>query len=203
MPRARRIGKSFWRPAPDRRTAADHLAEARVHERDGRVPDATASFELAIARGEQDTDLATAAEALRRASVLYHHQNDPERARQYCLRSYRLALELPDRIRAAEALNTLGGIEFERGAMEEARELLAAALELGGARVDLRSRIEQNLGIIATIQGNHDAALAHYTSSLEAFARRSGRQGLRHRLPQPGDDQCRSAGMGRGGALLR
>ncbi len=68
----------------------------------------------------------------------------------------------------AEALNALGGMEFERGEMQRARELFDQALGLGGRAPGLRSRIEQNLGILATIQGDHDGALRHYRSSLEA-----------------------------------
>ena len=152
-------------PSP---SAADHLAEARAAERAGRTEAAAAEYGAAIATAERTGEGNVLAEALRRISIIHHQQNEPERARELCRRSYETALALGDRALAAEALNTLGAVECERGQMQRARELLGEALELGGARPDLRSRIEQNLGIIATIQGDHGAALAHYRSSLEA-----------------------------------
>ena len=149
-------------------SAADYLAEARAAERAGKTGSAVASYGTAIVTAERTGEGNVLAEALRRVSVIHHQQNEPERARELCRRSYETALALGDRALAAEALNTLGAVEFERGQMQQARELLGEALELGGARPDLVSRIEQNLGIIATIQGDHGAALAHYRSSLEA-----------------------------------
>lgn len=149
-------------------SARECLAEARVHERAGRMPEAITAFETAIHRAELDGEQRMLAEALRRLSVLCHLRSDPERARSLCRRSHDTARGLGDRGLAAEALNTLGGFEFEHGAMGPARALLQQALLLGGDRADLRSRIEQNLGIIATIQGDHAAALVHYRSSLDA-----------------------------------
>jgi putative nucleotidyltransferase with HDIG domain len=144
------------------------MAEARVHERAGRIETAVEGYATAILTAERTGDQAVLAEALRRLSVIHHQRNEPDQARALCQRSYETALSLGDRSLAADALNTLGGIEFERGQMQRARELLGEALQLGGQRLDLRSRIQQNLGIIATIQGDHVAALDHYRSSLEA-----------------------------------
>lgn len=149
-------------------SAAECLAEGKVHERAGRMPEGLASYQAAIRLAEQSRDLAVLAEALRRVSVVHHQRDEPEQAVALCRRSYETALLLEDSGLAAEALNTQGGMEFERGRMPEARQLLEQALSLGGSRMDLRSRVEQNLGIMATIQGDHSAALAHYTSSLEA-----------------------------------
>jgi putative nucleotidyltransferase with HDIG domain len=149
-------------------SAREHLAEARVHERAGRTVEAGAAFERAIQAAEQGDDPRILAESLRRLSVLCHHRNEPERARALCRRSRETAHAMADRVLTAEAINTLGGFELEHGAMGPARELLEEALRLSGDRADLRSRIEQNLGIIATVQGDHTAALGHYRSSLDA-----------------------------------
>jgi Flp pilus assembly protein TadD len=46
--------------------------------------------------------------------------------------------------------------------MDQARERFYHALELGGSSPELRGRIEQNLGILANIRGDHAEALAHY-----------------------------------------
>jgi tetratricopeptide (TPR) repeat protein len=159
----RRSGGAIHSPS-----AADHLAEARVAEREGRSEAAVVAYGAAIATAERTGESATLAEALRRVAVHYHQRNDPEQARTLCRRSYEVARTLGNSPLAAEALNTLGAVEFERGQMQSARELLGEALTLGQSRPDLLSRIEQNLGIIATIQGDHAAALGHYRSSLAA-----------------------------------
>ncbi|HMH55286.1 MAG TPA: HD domain-containing phosphohydrolase, partial [Gemmatimonadales bacterium] len=70
---------------------------------------------------------------------------------------------------AAEALNALAGFDFEAGLIPEAREKFYQALELGVASAELRGRTEQNLGILANIQGALTEALAHYRQSLVAF----------------------------------
>jgi putative nucleotidyltransferase with HDIG domain len=132
------------------------------------MAEALAGYQAAIQAADRTGERAVQAEALRRASVIHHHQNEPDQSRELCQRSYQTALTLGDHALAAEALNTLGGVEFERGQMQRARELLEAALDLAGTRVDLLGRIEQNLGILSTIQGDHASALAHYERSLEA-----------------------------------
>jgi putative nucleotidyltransferase with HDIG domain len=71
-------------------------------------------------------------------------------------------------ILAAEALNVLALFEYESGGIAEAREMFHRALDLGGTSLALRARIEQNLGILANIQGDLPGALAHYQRSLEA-----------------------------------
>lgn len=149
-------------------SAADHLAEARAAERAGQIEAAVSGYHAALATAERTGQAAVLAEALRRLGVVHHQRNEPGLARELCWRSYQTALGEGDQPLAAEALNTLGGVEFERGQMQRAHELLGEALRLGGGRPDLRSRIEQNLGILATIQGDHAAALGHYRSSLEA-----------------------------------
>jgi len=158
-------GRGTFSPAP---SAADRLAEARIDERAGRIDAARQGYEAAVDLGERAGDRLAVAEALRRLAVIAHQRNEPDHARTLCQRSYATAVAVAEMETAAEALNTLGAIEFERGEMSRARELLAQALTLGGRRMDLRSRIEQNLGIIATVQGDHAAALGHYRSSLQA-----------------------------------
>ena len=109
------------------------------------------------------------AESLRRLGVVHHHRDQRARARELCERSYQTATEMGDAVLAAEALNALAGFDFEGGAMEAAREKFYRALELGGANAELRGRTEQNLGILANIQGALAEALAHYQRSLQAF----------------------------------
>ncbi|MFN8651696.1 MAG: tetratricopeptide repeat protein [Gemmatimonadales bacterium] len=184
---SRRSGASINTPG-----AADHLSAARAAEREGNPAGAMTAYGAAIATAERTGDLATLSEALRRVSILYHQQNQPGQARALGRRSYEVARALGHDALAAEALNTLGAVEFERGQMQAARELLGEALTLGQTRPDLLSRIEQNLGIIATIQGDHAAALRHYRSSLaacEAAGDDKGRAIAYHNLGMISADQ--------------
>ncbi len=145
------------------------LQQARERERAGSLPDAIERYGAAIAAAEQYGDPAVLAEALRRLAVVRHHRGEAEVARELCLRSYGVARQVGDDVRAAEALNTLGGMDLTKGSLDEARETFLRALELGGASQALRARAEQNLGIVANIQGQLNEAVARYERSLDAY----------------------------------
>jgi putative nucleotidyltransferase with HDIG domain len=151
------------------RSAADLLHAARARERVGGLPEAAAGYERAISSAERTGEPAVLAEALRRLAVVRHRCNRSGDARHLCHRSFTVAREAGNDILAAEALNTLGGIELEAGPLAEARSHFQRAVELGGASRELRARVEQNLGILASIQGDLQGAVACYTRSLEAY----------------------------------
>ena len=151
------------------RPAADLLHDARAQERAARIADAIASYEGAIAAAESAGEPALLAEALRRLAVIRHHRNESDQARRLCHASYTVAHAAGNDLLAAEALNTLGGIDLETDAVGDARRHFLRALELGGHSRELRARAEQNLGILANIQGDFDEALARYGRSLEAY----------------------------------
>ncbi len=145
------------------------LDEAKTLEQSGSVPEARNCYLAAIAQADEAGERHISAEALRRLSVLHHHRNEPQTARELSERSYRIACEIGDKVLAGEALNVLAAFAFESGAIDEARVRYLEALRLGGENSALRGRIEQNLGILANLQGDHTEALAHYHCSLEAF----------------------------------
>lgn len=151
------------------RSAADLLHEARARERAACIPEAVASYEAAIAAAEPAGEQAVLAEALRRLAVVRHHRGESAAARELCRRSHAVARHAGNAVLAAEALNTLGGIDLETDAVADARQNFLRALELGGQSRELRARVEQNLGILANIQGDFDEALARYGRSLEAY----------------------------------
>ena len=151
------------------RPAADLLHEARARERAARIPEAVASYEAAIAAAELAEEQAVLAEALRRLAVVRHHRGESAEARELCRRSHAVARRAGNGVLAGEALNTLGGIDLETDAVAQARQHFLRALELGGQSRELRARVEQNLGIVANIQGDVDEALARYGRSLEAY----------------------------------
>jgi putative nucleotidyltransferase with HDIG domain len=145
------------------------LQEAREHQRTGCMAEALQGYTAAIEAAERDGERAILVESLRRLGVVYHQRDERGRGRELCERSYRTATDLGDVVLAAEALNALAGFDFESGAIAAAREKFYRALELGGANAELRGRTQQNLGVLANIQGALAEALAHYQCSLQAF----------------------------------
>lgn len=145
------------------------LQQARERERTGNLPEAIERYGAAIAAAESCADQAVLAEALRRLAVVRNHRGETDEARELCLRSYGVALQFDNEVLAAEALNTLGGLDVSTGSLEEARETFLQALELGAESQALRARVEQNLGIVANIQGQLNEAVARYERSLDAY----------------------------------
>src|SRR3989475_6835438 len=158
--------------APPARPAVALLLDAGALARAGCIAEAVASCEASIrAAGGATADRAVLAEALRRLAVVQHRGSRSVQARRLAHRSFTVARRAGSDVLAAEALNTLGGIDLEAGPLDRARSQFLRAARLGGSSLELRARVEQNLGIGANIQGDFDDALACYTRSLEAYKR--------------------------------
>ena len=151
------------------RPAADRLHEGRERERSGAIPEAMDSYESAVREDERSGDHAVLAESLRRLSILCHHRDDCERARELCKRGCDVAREIGSGLLEGEALNTLGGLDLTSGNLPEAQANFLKALDVGGNSKELRARVEQNLGIVANIQGRLYEALTRYERSLAAY----------------------------------
>ena len=151
------------------RAAADLLIEARALERAVCMTEAVASYQAAIDSANTAGERAVLSEALRRLAIVRHRRGESAEARELCLRSHAVARDAGADLLAAQALNALGGIGLETDAVTDAREHFLRALELGGESRELRARVEQNLGILANIQGDFDEALTRYGRSLEAY----------------------------------
>jgi HD-GYP domain-containing protein (c-di-GMP phosphodiesterase class II) len=145
------------------------LREGREHERAARTAEAIASYASAAEMAATAGDDAALAESLRRLSVQRHAQNDFAVARDLCLRSLDVAERSGNGRLAAEALNTIGVQELLAGSIVDARAFFMRALAADAADRGLRARVEQNLGIVANIQGDLEEALGHYQRSLEAY----------------------------------
>ena len=157
------------RPLTTSRRAADLLHEARGRERAGCIPEAIVCYESAIAAAEKNREHAVLAEAMRRLAVVRYQRDDGVQARELCRRSYDVARHISNDLLAAEALNTLGVLDLKSGSLEDARMNFLRALQLGGQSRALWARVEQNLGILANIQGELYEALTRYERSLEAY----------------------------------
>lgn len=151
------------------RPGARLLAWARSHERVAGVQEAIESYEYAIGVAEQSGESEVLAEALRRLAIQRLHQDEVALARNLCRRSYEVALQIGDQRLTAEALNTLGGMELTTGSLAAARQAFLQALEFGAGNREVRARVEQNLGILANVQGDLAEALSRYRRSLEAY----------------------------------
>ncbi|HEU4698688.1 MAG TPA: tetratricopeptide repeat protein [Gemmatimonadales bacterium] len=145
------------------------LALARQRERTLPLPEARAVYDELVVAATRESNPAVLAEALRRRAILSHQASDDATARAGLQQSYAVARLLADSALAAEALNTLGGLELETGNLVAAEAALTEALGLAAHRPDLTARIAQNLGIVANIRGDHAAAERHYTRSLAAY----------------------------------
>ena len=167
MPAGRPSGARKLPSATQIRTA-DLLHRAREQERAGCIAEAKNCYRDAIAEAARTGEWAIEAEALRRVGALHHIHGQLAEAREACEQSHGIALRNADRVLAAEALNVRAIVEMD-GDVEAAREMFLRALAMGGASVELRARVEQNLGILANMQGQLDEALLHYGCSLQAY----------------------------------
>src|SRR2546430_10496392 len=149
--------------------AADLLYEARARERAACIPEAIQGFEAAIVTAERTGERAVLAGALRRLAVVRLHRHEAAAAWELCTRSYTVACEQGNDFLAAEALNTLGGLDLRSGKLEEARKHFLQALARAGQTPELLARIEQNLGILANIKGEIGTAVSHYERAVESY----------------------------------
>jgi putative nucleotidyltransferase with HDIG domain len=162
--------------APD--SAAARLEMARREERAGNVAAAEPAYESACALAEAAGDRATLSSGLRHLALLHHQRGASARAGEFGRRAYDVALAAGERELAAHALNVRAAFALEAGDLPGARRTFDSALALASGSAALRARIEQNLGIIATVQGDHERALAHYARSLEAYVALGDERGV-------------------------
>jgi len=155
-------------PEP-RLDVATLLSEARVWEQTGYVIEARAAYDRVIAAAMQQRDSAVLAEALRRRAVLVHQAGDSVAAEDGLQQSYAVARLAGDQLRAAEALNALGGLRIETGQLDRAQSVLEEAATLAEEAHALAARVAQNLGVIATIRGDRPSAALCYRRALVAY----------------------------------
>jgi putative nucleotidyltransferase with HDIG domain len=112
-------------------------------------------------------------EALIRLGLLYVAQNDRELASEYFELVVDISRLTGDYQRGARGLNGLGVLKQRSGDIDGAEHLFRAAKKLATNVRDERTigDIELNLGIIANIRGELDAALMHYSEALESYDR--------------------------------
>jgi tetratricopeptide (TPR) repeat protein len=153
------------------------LNQARAYELAGSFRHADAAYNALIVAATRQQDHPTLAAAFRHRAVLAHQAGDTARARSALQQSYAVATMIGDRRLTAETLNTLGGIELETRNLTAAETALLEAEKLAAQEPEILARVEQNLGIVANIRGQHDDAEKHYRKSLAAYEALPDRHG--------------------------
>jgi len=161
-------------------TASAWLRQAEDEERAGNMPAAERAYETACALADAAGDQGSCSVALRHLALLQHQRGGTTRAEALARRAYDLALAAGARELAAQALNMIAGFAFESGDLPVARRTFRNALTLASGSPALRAGIEQNLGILATVQGDHEQALTHYHRSLEVYLALGDERGVAH-----------------------
>ena len=133
------------------------------------LPESIARLHDAVATAEEQGEQSMLAESLRELAIACHQHGEIADARDFCARSYEVAHDAGEPHLAAEALNTLGGMDLAAGQLDDAHRTFIEARRLGGTSRVLRARVEQNLGIVANIRGDQLKALGHYERSLEEY----------------------------------
>jgi tetratricopeptide (TPR) repeat protein len=145
------------------------LSEAQVWEQTGYVIEARAAYDRVIAAAMHQRDTIVLAESLRHRAVLVHQAGDSVAAEDGLQQSYAVARLAGDQIRAAEALNALGGLRIELGQLDRAQSVLEEAATLAEEAPALLARVAQNLGVVATIRGDRPSAALYYRRALVAY----------------------------------
>jgi HD-GYP domain-containing protein (c-di-GMP phosphodiesterase class II) len=153
------------------------LRMARQYDSKGQMEEAIDTYQVVIRSADEQGDPVVLAEALRRLAVARHRRQERGEARALCERSYQVALGQGDTALTVEALNTLAGFELVEENYELAKAIFSRALSVQRVHPELRGRIEQNLGTVQSIQGDHAGALVHYQRSLDAFTAASNDPG--------------------------
>ena len=85
-----------------------------------------------------------------------------------------------DAVNHRRALNLLGVGSFSLGDLDEASNALNTVVELAAEADDLLlfARATNNLGALANLRGEHEAALGHYRLAVPAYQRLGQRRGL-------------------------
>ena len=112
-----------------------------------------------------------AATVLRRVGRTYLDDGDLDTGLDCLAAALAVAEASRDDAQKAHTINVIAISHWQRGEFEAAEELYVEAGRLARAAGDdwLIAMVEQNLGVIANTQRNHDLALAHYTASLERY----------------------------------
>jgi len=152
----------------------DVAARLQALLEEGRYGEVLATYQAHTAQGGDPPHLAlTAAAAAARLG-------DLDLATTLAVAALERFAAAHDRLGWGRALNLLGAIHFERGAIEQADTCFGQALRLARESEDalLTARASNNLGTVADLRGRSDLALSLYRAALLAYQELGHRRGI-------------------------
>jgi putative nucleotidyltransferase with HDIG domain len=155
----------------DRVSYAALVARGRQAERRGASPEARALYEVALHRLAEAADSAEASNLLRWIARTHLDGSDLDLTLD-CAEAALAVAEAHGHLGAlGHAASLLAAIRLQQGDLDEAERLYRrariGAVQAGESR--FAAVTSQNLGIVASIRGDHCAAVGHYTASLETY----------------------------------
>ncbi len=148
------------------------LERGRSLERLGQRRDARALYEGAF-DGAMPLEPWLRSQLMRLVAHTYIQDAEMEPAERAASTALDIATAAGDEMSRGQAINTLAGIRWSRGELDEARELYLSAKDSAQRSGDtqLSSKIASNLGVIATVRGDYVEALQYHTASLDEARR--------------------------------
>ena len=143
---------------------------AKKAERDGNRPLSRSNYERAI-RALRREEAEHAPALIRRIARSYIDDGIYDAALDCLAAAQHLSRARGDTAGVAAAVNQMATANLQRGDLETAEALYYKAQALAETANDslLEAVVAQNLGIVAGMRGNLDAALAHYQQSLATY----------------------------------
>lgn len=151
--------------------AAALMEEAHRAAASGRRQLARQRYEGALYLLKDAGDAAAASTILRRVGRTYLDDGDVAAGMDclYAAKAVAEACGLPSEV--AHAINAMGASHWQRGMLEESERLYIEAGRMARVAGDERlvAMVEQNLGVLASMHGDMQRALVHYTDSLACY----------------------------------
>jgi tetratricopeptide (TPR) repeat protein len=159
-------------PTPSKSEAIGiQLWQGQSYELLGAWEKAFAAFQKAIDLCDSDALDSQKAKAHRGMGRIQMMQGGHVEALESQERSLRLYRDCGDQRGEAQAYNAIAYCHFETGSFDQATYYWAKTLELAQGLNDIQiiAQVNNNLGIVANVEGDWDKALAHYSTGLQHF----------------------------------
>ena len=149
------------------------IESGKEAQRTGAWDEALAHFETALAMTSPEQDASSTADLLRWTGSVHGERGSLDLAVEKFEASRQIAQENDLKEQLVAALVSLANVELLRGNLEASADLFLQAREVGETvGMDrMVATVDQNLGVIANIQGNVAMALLSYRSALERYRR--------------------------------
>jgi diguanylate cyclase (GGDEF)-like protein/putative nucleotidyltransferase with HDIG domain len=167
---------------PSRASADDHaddqadsfaqfVAIAQAEEKAGRRHSARIAFEQALMRIRTPEEGRHSSNVLRWVGRLHHFEGDAEAALDCLDAAIAVAEAWNDDASVGNAMNVQAVVSWQRGELDEAERLYLLARERAVRAGDskLAAMTAQNLGVLANIRGDFNAAEVQYRASLAEY----------------------------------